>query len=178
MAITYDHDDKPSLTGWEDCQFSEEELQVLHERELEGLEQRVPMNAAERKALRKWVASGHSCWESPGSRYICDLGMDFLDVYRADREIAAATRGMTPRQKEAYIKEYTGYKEPTPDELQLMDAIRNTPAYVSSRYEKLAHKLRVLRDYIEEKGLDREAGEYLEAHLDDKEPLPFSFILG
>jgi hypothetical protein len=35
--------------------------------------------------------------------------MDFLDVYRADHEIAAAIRGITRVEKTAYIKEYTGY---------------------------------------------------------------------
>lgn len=67
------------------------------------------MTPAEKRALRKWVASGHSAAESPGSKYICDIGMDFLDVYRADHEIAAAIRGMTRAEKTAYIKEYTGY---------------------------------------------------------------------
>ena len=70
------------------------------------------MTPAEKRALRKWVASGHSAAESPGSKYICDIGMDFLDVYRADHEIAAAIRGMTRAEKTAYIKEYTGYGSP------------------------------------------------------------------
>ena len=157
--------------------ITKEELQALNERDLKELEERVPMTGAEKRALRKWVASGHSWRESPGSRYICDLGMDFLDVYRADHEIAAAIRGMTPEQKVAYIKEYTGYVDPTPEELERMEAIRKTPSYVSTRYEKLMRQLFILWDFLAEEGLYTEAKEYLEEHMDDELPMPFSFIL-
>ena len=159
------------------CRPAKEELQVLHERELEDFERKVSMTVAEKKALRKWVASGHSLKENPGSKYICDLGMAFLDVYRADHDIAERTRGMTPAQKVAYIKEYTGYTELTPEELERMEAIRHTPAYVSERYEKLARQMLVLWDFLAGEGLYTEAKEYLEEHMDDDVPMPFSFIL-
>lgn len=176
MAIINEHDEV-FYTEPEHCQLTKDELQALNERDLEELEQKVSMTACEKRALRKWVASGHSWRESPGSRYICDIGMDFLDVYRADHEIAAAIRGMTHEQKTAYIKEYTGYKDPAPEELERMDAVRNTPLYVSKRYERLARQLFILWDYLAEEGLYSEAKEYLEEHMDDDIPLPFSFIL-
>jgi hypothetical protein len=103
--------------------------------------------------------------------------MDFLDVYRADHEIAAAIRGMTRAEKTAYIKEYTGYVDPTPEELERMDAIRNTPAYVQKKYEKLVRQVFLLWDFLAEEGLWHEAKEYLEDHKDDEIPIDFSFVL-
>ena len=115
MARNYDIDDDAFYAAPEHYRFSEDEIRSLNARALEDYELRVPMTPAEKRALRKWVASGHSVGESPGSKYICDLGMDFLDVYRADHEIAAAIRGKTKAEKIAYIKEYTGYVDPTPE---------------------------------------------------------------
>ena len=109
MARNYDVDDDALYADPEHYRFSEKEIRSLNVRALEEYELRVPMTPAEKRALRKWVASGHSVGESPGSKYICDIGMDFLDVYRADHEIAAAIRGKTKAEKIAYIKEYTGY---------------------------------------------------------------------
>lgn len=161
----------------EHYRFTEEEIRTLNKRQLKEYEQKVPMTPAEKKALRKWVAAGHSVGESPGSRYICDIGMDFLDVYRADHEIKAAIRGKTKAEKIAFIKEYTGYKDPTPEELERMDAIENTPAYVQKQYEKLARQLFLLWDFLAEEGLWHEAKEYLEDHKEDEMPVEFSFIL-
>ena len=133
MARNYDIDEDAFYADPENYQFSEDEIRSFNARALEDYELRVPMTPAEKRALRKWVASGHSVSESPGSKYICDLGMDFLDVYRADHEIAAAIRGKTKAEKIAYIKEYAGYVDPTPEELERMDAIRNTPVYVQKK---------------------------------------------
>ena len=177
MAINYDIDDDAFHADPEYCRLSEEENLELKARALEDYELRVPMTPAEKRALRKWVASGHSIGESPGSMYICDLGMDFLDVYRADHEIAAAIRGKTRAEKIAYIKEYTGYVDPTPEERERMDAVKNTPVYVQKKYEKLSRKLFLLWEFLAEEGLCREAREYLEDHKDDEMPMDFSFIL-
>ena len=177
MARSYDNDGEAFYADPEKYKFTREEIQALNESDLREFEQRTPMTGPEKRALRKWVASGHSWRESPGSKYICDIGMDFLQVYRADHEIAAAVRGMTSEQKAAYIKEYTGYVDPTPEERERMEAVNNTPAYVSRRYEKMARQLFVLWDYLAEEGLYAEAKEYLEEHMDEDIPLPFSFIL-
>ena len=177
MARNYDIDEDAFYADPENYQFSEDEIRSLNARALEDYELRVPMNPAEKRALRKWVASGHSVSESPGSKYICDLGMDFLDVYRADHEIAAAIRGKTKAEKIAYIKEYTGYVDPTMEELERMDAIRNTPVYVQKKYETLSRKLFLLWEFLATEGLCQEAREYLEDHKDEEMPMDFSFIL-
>lgn len=176
MARNYDVDDA-LYADPEHYRFSKKEIRSLNVRALEEYELRVPMTPAEKRALRKWVASGHSVGESPGSKYICDIGMDFLDVYRADHEIAAAIRGKTKAEKIAYIKEYTGYVDPTPEELERMDAIRNTPVYVQKKYEKLSRKLFLLWEFLAVEGLCQEAREYLEEHKDEEMPMDFSFIL-
>ena len=150
----------------------------VHKIEQEEYIRRTLMTAAEKKALRKWIASGHSVHESPGSKYICDLDMDFLDVYRADHEIAKAIRGKTEEERIAFIKEYTGYTDPTPEELARMDAIKHTPVYVQRRYEALYRQISLLWDYIAEEGLLAEAKEYLQDHDGDTGfPMEFSFIL-
>ena len=157
--------------------FTEDDLAYSNAMDLERFERKTPMTPAEKRALRKWVKSGHSIWDNPGSKYICDLGLNFLEVYRADHEIAAAIRGKTPDEKEAYIKEYVGYEDPTPEELERMDAIRNTSAYVITRYEEISHQLDILWNYLIEKGLNDDARIYLEKHMDDEPPIPFSLIL-
>ena len=164
---------------YDDPKYSYEEARIraMNFRDLAELEEKVPLTASEKRALRKWVASGHSWRESPGSRYVCDIGMDFLQVYRTDHEIAAATRGMTPEEKVAYIKEYTGYTDPTPEELERTEAVKATPVYVQKKYEEMYRKMFLLWRYLAEEGLWNEASEYLEEHKDDEMPFDFSFIL-
>jgi hypothetical protein len=81
--------------------------------ELEHYEQTVPMTPAEKRALRKWVAAGNSVSEDPGSRYVCSDGcyppMDFLAVYRLDKELDKALKGKSKTEKEHYLKDYLGY---------------------------------------------------------------------
>ncbi len=72
-----------------------------------------PMSAYERRLLRKWVSDGHSVYEDPGSKYLCDPYPPrfFLDAYREDRAVTIAIRGMSEEQKTAYLKSYMGYTE-------------------------------------------------------------------
>ena len=164
----------------EGYQFTDDDIRYFDARELEEYEQTVPMTAPEKRALRKWVSQGHGVRECPPSKYICmpNSGrFDFLDVYRMDHEIAAAIRGKTRAEKEAYIKEYTGYLDPTPEELERMEAVKNTPVYVQRKYEKLFRRIFLLWDFLAEEGLWSEAKEYLEEHQDDEMPIEFSFIL-
>jgi len=156
---------------------SEEDIAYFNRLDLDEYERKHSMTPAEKRAVRKWVASGHSVYESPGSRYVCDLGMDFLSVWRTDHEIAAAIRGKTKEEAAAFIKEYCGYTDPTPEELARMDALRNTPVYVQRKYEKLCRQIFLLWDYLAEEGLLSDAKEYLDSHRDDEPPLDFSFIL-
>lgn len=178
MARYYDIDYDAFNADPEHYQFSEEEIRALNVRELEDYEFKVSMSPAEKRALRKWVSDGHSVYESPGSKFVCDNRMmDFLDVYRMDHEIAAAIRGKSKAEKIAYIKEYTGYVDPTPEELERLDAIKNTPVYVQKKYEMLSRKLFLLWDFLEKEGLRHKAEDYLEKHKDDELPTDFSFIL-
>jgi len=78
------------------------------------------MTPYEKRALRRWVASGHSVMEAPPSRYACIHCCypppSFLDVYREDKQLDAATRGMTKSEKASYLKEYVGFPEESAEE--------------------------------------------------------------
>ena len=90
--------------------FTEDDIMYWNLRELKNYEFDVPMTPAEKRALRKWVASGHSVHEPRGSRYVFTSGdQDFLDVYRMDRElfhlwIFIANEGLQEEAKE-FLKE-------------------------------------------------------------------------
>ena len=92
--------------------FTPEDIAYDNAMELERYEFEVPMTPYEKRLLRKWVISGHNPREMPPSRYLCLTGSepyDFLDVYRMDREIRKAIRGLNKVEKEAYIKDYMGW---------------------------------------------------------------------
>lgn len=98
----------------EGYQFTADDMAYLNAMELERYEATIPMTSYEKRLLRKWVMSGHSPGENPGSRYICLTGSepyDFLYVYRMDKEIRRDTKGMSADQKAAYIKSYTGWTD-------------------------------------------------------------------
>ena len=57
MARNYDIDEDAFYADPENYQFSEDEIRSLNARALEDYEHRVPMTPAEKRALRKWVAS-------------------------------------------------------------------------------------------------------------------------
>ena len=52
--------------------FTEDDIMYWNLRELKNYEFDVPMTPAEKRALRKWVASGHSVHEPRGSRYVIE----------------------------------------------------------------------------------------------------------
>lgn len=83
---------------------------------------KTPMTPYEKRALRRWVASGHSVREAPPSTYPCAYpshpAPDFLDVYRMDKELDAATKGMSRMKKLAFLQEYTGCPAETNEERQ------------------------------------------------------------
>ena len=92
--------------------FTPDDIAYLNAMELEKYEMDIPMTPYEKRALRKWVASGHSVMDPPPSKYACIYpshpAPDFLDVYRTDRELDIATKGMSAEQRIAYLKEYIG----------------------------------------------------------------------
>ena len=72
-----------------------------------------PMTRYERRLLRKWVREGHSVYQDPGSKYLCDPypPRSFLDAYREDRKIANELRCLPDDLKIQYLKDYMGYED-------------------------------------------------------------------
>lgn len=139
--------------------------------ELQEYEQKYPMDRAEKRALHRWVESGHSVYEAAPSRYICDCALpiqDFLDVYRQDIEISRELKGKTRAEKEAWLREYMGYAEPVPEKKATEEEYRN-------HIRKLERELFHLWDYVGQEGLWSEAKEYVEERKEME--IPFEFTL-
>ena len=148
----------------EGYEFTEEDNRYFNTMELERYEQTVPMTPAEKRALRKWVAAGNSVSENPGSRYVCSGGcyppMDFLAVYRLDKELDKALKGKSKTEKEHYLKDYFGYESPEEKLKQAEDQFR-----------KLQRESYYLWMFISSQELWEEAHEFLEDNMD--EPMLF-----
>ncbi len=148
----------------EGYEFTEEDNRYFNAVELERYEQTVPMTPAEKRALRKWVAAGNSVSENPGSRYVCSDGcyppMDFLAVYRLDKDLDKALKGKSKTEKEHYLKDYFGYENPGEKLQQAEDQFR-----------KLQRESYYLWMFISSQGLWEEAHEFLEDNMD--EPMLF-----
>lgn len=137
------------------------------------------MTTAEKRALRHWVASGHSVRETPPSRYACvhccTPPPDFLDVLRIDKEIDAATKGMSEEETLAYLREYSGCPAESSEERR--ERIANerlheqTPEEVKQKIRLLQRKLSYIWMFLAEEGLYEEAHDYVNNHMD--EPTPF-----
>ena len=98
----------------EGYQFTKADYAYENAMELKRYEENVPMTYYEKTLLRKWVIAGHNPRENPGSRYLCMTGsepMDFLDVYRMDREIQQEMKGMNKAQREDYLKDLMGWTD-------------------------------------------------------------------
>lgn len=94
--------------------FTPDDIAYSNAMELERYEQEVPMTYYEKTLLRKWVISGHSPYENPGSRYLCLTGSepyDFITVHRMDKEIRRAMKGMSKAEQKAYLMEYMGWTD-------------------------------------------------------------------
>lgn len=156
--------------------FTKDDIMYLNLQELEKYEQKVPMTPAEKRSLRKWVASGHSVHEQPGSRYVPDpYGQDFLDIYRMDKEIGQAIRGTTDAEKERYLKDYIGYTDDEPDripeEKALKCAYEKTPDKIRNLFRRKNRELFYIWMFLSAEGLQEEAEEYLVEKMDS--PIPF-----
>lgn len=94
------------------------DAQEFYDQELEEYEKTTSMTASEKRALRKWVRSGHSLNENPGSRYLTDQypPLDFLSCYRQDKEIEKAIQDMTEDQQKAYLMDYMGWTDDSGEE--------------------------------------------------------------
>ena len=131
-----------------------------------------PMTAYERRLVRNWVKAGNSVYGCTQSRYYGESAypMEFLEVYRSDREIDRELQGKTSREKEAYLKELLGFVEETAEEKAMRKAKAKTPAPVNDHIRKLERELFHTWAFIMQEGLCSEAMEYLEDHKDEESP--------
>lgn len=154
--------------------FTKDDIAYSNAMELEKYEQETPMTPYEKRALRRWVASGHSVMETPPSRYACIHCCypppSFLDVYREDKQLDAATRGMTKSEKASYLKEYVGYPEESEEERAQREANQHlheqTPEAAREVIRTLQRKIFYLSTFLAEQGLSSEAEDYLSDHMD------------
>lgn len=159
--------------------FTAEDIAYINAVELERYERETPMTPYEKRALRRWVASGHSVREMPPSRYGCIYpshpAPDFLEVYRTDKELDKATRGMTTDRRIAYLKEYIGYANDTEEEGQAREDSgrlqRKTPTEVQRKMRMLQRQLHYTWMYLAQEGIWEEAEEFVKGHM--CEPAPF-----
>ena len=86
-----------------------EERRLYLKEELEEYEKVTPMTEEEREALREWVAGGRSVHEN-GSYGVWEGGapIDFLDVYRWEKEEREMVNAMTNEERSRYLYEEYG----------------------------------------------------------------------
>ena len=131
------------------------------------------MSKDERRLLRDWVRSGHSVYETVQSRYLPGPSyppMDFLSMYRFDRELTEDMKGMTRAEKNKYLKACMGWEDPTPEEIMMEDARKHTPESIKDRVRHLERDLFNLWTFVAREGLEEEAREYVDEHKDDETP--------
>ena len=163
----------------ENYEFTAADIAYSNAMELEKYESETNMTPYEKRALRRWVASGHSVMEPPPSKYLCIYPfhpfLTFLDVYRTDRELDAATKGMSQEEKTAYLKNYFGHVDETDEERAAKEEnerlYKETPEKVKEKIRMLQRELQYTWQFIMEKGYMEEADEYIAEHMDD--PTPF-----
>ncbi|MEE1035987.1 MAG: hypothetical protein UHU21_08330 [Lachnospiraceae bacterium] len=159
--------------------FTKEDIAYGNTMELERYELETPMTPYEKRALRRWVASGHSVMEPPPSRYPCvhckTPPPGFLEVYRTDRELDAATKGMSKGEKTRYLQEYAGFSvEPDEERCSRGENARlhiETPDKAKETIRKLKRELCYTWMFLMEEGLFQEAEEFVKSRMD--EPTPF-----
>ena len=142
----------------------------LHWDEYREYISKTPMSAYERRLLRKWVSDGHSVYATVESRYLpgpASPPMDFLEAYRFDRELREDMRGMTDDEKGSYLRSCMGWEDPSPEELAMYEAKKNTPKIVGDHVRKLERELFNLWCFIWQEGLGDDARAFVEEHKDD-----------
>ena len=175
----YSFDWKAFEADPEHYEFTADDIAYSNAMELEKYEMETPMTPSEKRALRRWVASGHSVMEMPPTRYACIYpdhpAPGFLEVYRTDRELDAATKGMSKDEKIAYLKDYIGYVDEPEEVRKAREANeqlhRQTPEKAKETIRLLQRKICYMWMFLSQEGLWDEAEEYLKDHMD--EPTPF-----
>ena len=133
-------------------------------KEMQEYIDRYPVTEDERLALLEWVQSGHSVYERCPSRYLPESEeQDFLDIYRQDREIDYDVAGMSCDEMIAYLKDYMGYIEPEP-----------VKSYSYGQLEEMVRRLEkenlILYHFLERKGIEADAKQYVRQHIDEEIP--------
>ena len=132
-----------------------------------------PMSSEELKALQKWVASGHSVYETPEAKYVCDPvwpPRDFLMTYREEKELEEEMDGLTEEERIDYLKGYMGYTEPTEERLAEQEAKAATPKIIEDRVRRLERNMYHLWEFVWKEGLGDEAEDYVKERRDDEVP--------
>ena len=97
------------------------EREQFLKKELEEYEKETPMTNDERDALHWWVGKGHSVHENWSlGCYEGGSPIDFLDVYRDEKEEQAMVNAMSVEEREKYLLEEYGY-DPETDAGQSME---------------------------------------------------------
>ena len=154
--------------------FTKDDIAYSNAIELKKYEQDTPMTPYEKRALRRWVASGHSVMEAPPSKYACIHCCypppSFLDVYREDKQLDAATKGMSAAEKASYLKTYVGFSEESDEERTQREENQRlhdqTPETVREIIRHLQRKIFYLSKFLTEQGMSSEAEKYLKDHMD------------
>lgn len=163
-------------TDSEHYEFSQDDIVYWNAMELEKYELETPMTPYEKRALRRWVASGHSAMEPPPSKYGCIYSSypvpDFLEVYRTDKELDAATKGMSEEQRTAYLKEYIGHTDDESGEQKTHEPLHSQPLEeAEEKIRLLQRQLHYLWMYVAQEGDWEEADRFVKEHME--EPVPF-----
>ncbi len=125
--------------------------------ELIEYERNVVLTDEERASLREWVASGHSVHENASN---AEDGhgnyLDFIDVYRYEKEIDDELEGMTEREQEAFINIY--YKNQDDE----MPHPMSRKAYLETELRRLQEELASYKNFIQYKHLEKAFADYKE----------------
>lgn len=154
--------DELDTRHYADSEGDEDSMALVLRFEFTDYVSRTPMSSREERALRKWVSSGHSVYENPGSRYYPHpyIPWDFLSVYREDRAIAKHLRGKLPKYVKFYKENVLGLSPDGWDEREPPDDI-----------ESLSAENMLLWHYLSMRGLEEEGQDYVSANMDTY--LPF-----
>ena len=94
----------------------EREYQAILDEELKEYLKETKMTVKERKALRKWLAEGNSVHENQSmAMYEGGYPVDFLDVYREEKELRQAIKDISPNDAKKYLMDYYGYSDEPSD---------------------------------------------------------------
>lgn len=150
--------------------ISQEVAQYLQD-ELREYMAVTPMTEEESVILREWVSEGNSVHDN--ARMACNDGgipMDFLEVYRFEKEEQELMASMTPQERDNYLRENYGVDSEKTPEL--------TYDVLKSKAQRLYTLCTLFWDVLEAHGLQEEAREVVKQRIDDEYPFEvFDFTL-